>query len=353
MSFLRKDMKNKRKIIVTGGTGYIGSHTVIELLENGGYEPVVIDSCVRSTPNTIQRIEKITGERVRHYRVDICDKSAFFSVLEQERDVEGIIHFAAFKSVPESVEKPLEYYRNNLGSLENVLEATQKFSIPNLIFSSSCSIYGDVENLPVDESTPMGVPFCPYAHTKQIGEEMIRFFTQQNPGLKAILLRYFNPVGAHISGLNGELSPDKPNNLMPIITQNAIGKIAEMVVFGDDYDTRDGSCIRDYLHVSDIASAHVLALEYAERHKQDNLCEVFNLGSGQGVTVFEMLNAFEKVTGVPLRYRIGARRPGDIPAIYSNSEKAHRLLNWQCRLGVSEIVESAWKWELELQKESK
>lgn len=348
-----KDMNKKRKILVTGGTGYIGSHTVIELLESGDYEPIIVDSCVRSTPQTIQRIKKITGVEVPHYRVDICDKEAFFSVLKQEKKVEGIIHFAAFKSVPESVEKPLEYYRNNLGSLENVLEATQRFSIPYLIFSSSCSIYGDVENLPVDETTPMGVPFCPYAHTKQIGEDMIRFFVNQHSDLKAILLRYFNPVGAHISGLNGELSPDKPNNLLPIITQNAIGKIEEMVVFGDDYDTRDGSCVRDYLHVTDIASAHVLALGYAAQHHAEPLCETFNLGSGNGITVFEMLQAFEKNTGVSLRYRIGKRRAGDIPAIYSNSEKARRLLNWQCRLGVSEIVESAWKWELELQKESK
>lgn len=346
-------MENKKKILVTGGTGYIGSHTVIELLNSYDYQPIIVDSCIRSTSYTLQRIFQITNQHVPFYQIDICNKEDFYTIFEKEENIEGIIHFAAFKSVPESVEKPLLYYRNNLQSLENVLEATQRYAIPHLIFSSSCSIYGEVTHLPVDESTPMGQAFCPYAHTKQIGEEMIKFFTQQNQNLKAVLLRYFNPVGAHISGLNGELSPDKPNNLMPIITQNAIGKIKQMTVFGDDYNTRDGSCIRDYLHVSDIAHAHVLALKFASQQNQKSLCEVFNLGSGQGITVFEMLNAFEKITGKKLNYKIGPRRPGDIPAIYSNSEKAARLLNWRCQLGVNEIVESAWKWELQLQKESK
>jgi len=338
------------KLLVTGGTGYIGSHTIIELLRGGNFEVVSVDSYIRSTPETIGRIKEITGVEVKNYAVDICNKKEFFRIFEENRDIKGIIHFAALKSVPESVEKPLEYYRNNLGSLENVLEACEKFRISNLIFSSSCSIYGDVSKLPVNEETPIGIPFCPYAHTKQIGEEMIRFYTKLHPWLQAVILRYFNPVGADMSGMNGELSPDKPNNLLPIITQVGIGKLKQLTVFGTDYDTRDGSCIRDYIHVSDIADAHIKALEYLLKEKNNHNCEVFNLGSGSGYTVLEMINSFEAVTGVKLTCIIGDRRPGDIPAIYSDSSKAHQTLNWHCRYGIEDIMESAWKWENYLKK---
>lgn len=338
----------KRKIIVTGGTGYIGSHTIIELIKNGVFEPIAVDSCVRSTPETIDRIETITGCRVKHYNVDVCDKAALFHVFQEEKNIEGIIHFAAYKCVPESVEKPLMYYRNNLSSLENVLDACEKFDVKYLIFSSSASIYGDVKELPVNEQTPLGVPFCPYAHTKQIGEQMIHFFADRHPQLQCVILRYFNPVGNDMSGLNGELSPDKPNNLMPIVTQVGIGKMKQLTVFGTDYDTRDGSCIRDYIHVCDIADAHVKALLFLADAKNETNCETFNLGSGQGVSVLEMINAFEKVNGVKLNYVIGDRRPGDVPAIYSNSERANQLLNWHCRYGIDEMVESAWKWEKHL-----
>ena len=336
------------KVLITGGTGYIGSHTIIEMIETGKFTPVCVDSCERSTPETIDRIEKITGVRVPFYQLNICNKESFFKIFEENKDIIGIIHFAAYKCVPESVEKPLEYYRNNLQSLENVLEACLKYNIPNLIFSSSCSIYGEVEQLPVNEDTPMGAPFCPYAHTKQIGEEMIRFFAQVNPQFNAVILRYFNPVGAHSSGLNGELSPDKPNNLMPIITQVGIGKMEKLTVFGTDYDTRDGSCIRDYVHVSDIADAHIKALEFLMEKRNGNNCEVFNLGSGSGVSVLEMIHAFEEVTGVKLNYTLGARRAGDIPAIYSNSTRASTLLRWQCKKNLAEMVNSAWKWEQNL-----
>lgn len=341
----------KKKIIVTGGTGYIGSHTLIELIKNGEFEPIAVDSCVRSTPETIQRVEAITGVRVKHYQVDICDKNAFFNVFEQEKEVVGIIHFAAFKCVPESVEKPLMYYHNNLQSLENVLEACEKFQLQYLIFSSSASIYGDVKELPVTENTPVGIPFCPYAHTKQIGEQMIHFFTQQHPHLQSVILRYFNPVGNDMSGLNGELSPDKPNNLMPIVTQVGIGKMKQLTVFGTDYDTRDGSCIRDYIHVCDIADAHVKALLFLENQKNTSRCETFNLGSGNGVSVLEMIDAFEKVNGIKLNYVLGERRPGDVPAIYSDSTRANQLLGWKCRYGINEMVESAWKWEKHLAQE--
>lgn len=341
----------KTKILITGGTGYIGSHTIIELLKNGNFAPISVDSGIRSTPETIDRIEAITGTRVQNYAVDICDKAQFFRIFEEHPDIQGIIHFAALKCVPESVEQPLLYYRNNLGSLQNVLEACAQFGIPNLIFSSSCSIYGAVTTLPVTEETPVGTPFCPYAHTKQIGETMIRFFAEQQPKLQSVILRYFNPVGADMSGKNGELSPDKPNNLMPIITQVGIGKMKQMTIFGTDYDTRDGSCIRDYLHVSDIADAHVKALQFLLEKRNPTNCETFNLGSGNGVSVIEMVNAFEKITGQKLNYQLGARRPGDVPAIFSNSERAHKMLQWQCQYSLDDMIRSAWKWEQELAKQ--
>lgn len=335
----------KNKILVTGGTGYIGSHTVIELVKKGDYDVISVDNFIRSTPQTVDRIARITGKKVKNYPVDITDKATFFKVLEENPDITGIIHFAALKSVPESVEKPLEYYRNNLGSLENVLEACSRFRIPHLIFSSSCSIYGEVNRLPVTEETPIGEAFCPYAHTKQIGEQMIRFYTGVHPELKTVILRYFNPVGADMSGMNGELSPDKPNNLMPIITQVGIGKLPELTVFGTDYETRDGSCVRDYIHVSDIAEAHIRSLQFLMEGKNESNYEVFNLGYGNGVTVMEMIRTFEKVTGKTLPYRKGGRRAGDIPAIYSNSHKAEKLLGWKCRYNLDDMIASAWKWE--------
>jgi len=336
------------KVLITGGTGYIGSHTIIEMIGTGKFTPICVDSCERSTPETMNRIEKITGFRVPFYQLNICNRDSFFNIFEENRDIIGIIHFAAYKSVPESVGKPLDYYRNNLQSLENALEACLKYNIRNLIFSSSCAVYGAVEKLPVNEDTPMGAPFCPYAHTKQIGEEMIRFFTQTYPQLNAVILRYFNPVGAHHSGLNGELTPDKPNNLMPIITQVGIGKMEKITIFGTDYDTRDGSCIRDYIHVSDIADAHVKALEFLMEKRNISNYEIFNLGSGNGVSVLEMIHAFEKITGVKLNCIFGERRAGDVPAIYSDSARASTLLHWRCKKNLTEMVESAWKWEQNL-----
>ncbi len=336
------------KILVTGGNGYIGSHTLIQLIRSGAFEVVSIDNLSRSARGTMDRIERITGRRVVNYELDLCDRDATFSVFEKEGPIDGVIHFAAYKCVPESVEKPVMYYRNNLNSLLNVLEACGKYHIPNLIFSSSCSVYGEVSQLPVTEDTPIGEAACPYAHTKQIGEAMIRACCGH--GLKAILLRYFNPVGADMSGLNGELSPDAPNNLMPIIMETASGKRKEMSVYGTDYDTRDGSCIRDYIHVTDIAEAHVKALQFLVDQKNTEDCTLFNLGSGNGVSVLEMLHAFERVMGRSLNYKLGPRRPGDIPAIYSNSEKAHRLLGWQCRYGIDDMIRSAWKWEEEMNK---
>lgn len=338
----------KKKIMVTGGCGYIGSHTIIELIRSGEYDAISVDSCERSTPQTMQRIEAITGVKVPNYQIDICDKQKFFAIFDENPDIQGIIHFAAYKAVGESVEKPLMYYRNNLNSLLNVLEACQHFHVPNFIFSSSCSVYGSVKKLPVNEDTPMGEAFCPYAHTKQIGESMIRATALAYPQLQTLILRYFNPVGAHPSGLNGELSPDKPNNLIPIIMHVATGILPQMTVFGTDYDTRDGSCIRDYLHVCDIADAHVKALNYLSAHHNATNCEVFNLGSGNGVSVLEMLNATEKYLGRKLNFVMGPRRPGDVPAIYGDSHRANQLLNWHCQYSLEDMISSAWKWEQHL-----
>jgi len=340
------------KVLITGGTGYIGSHTIIEMIRTGKFTPICVDSCERSSPKTLERIEKITGVKVPFYQQDICDKKTFFNIFEEHKDIIGIIHFAAYKSVPESVERPLEYYRNNLQSLENALDACVQYNIPNLIFSSSCAIYGEVAHLPVNEDVPMSSPFCPYAHTKQIGEEMIRFFTRIHSQFHAVILRYFNPVGADVSGLNGEFSPDKPNNLMPIITQVGIGKMEKMTVFGTDYDTRDGSCVRDYVHVSDIADAHVKALEFLIEKRNNSNYELFNLGSGNGVSVLEMIRAFEDITGIKLNYTLGKRRAGDVAAVYSDSNRAHKILGWQCTYHLKDMVETAWKWEQNLKSEA-
>lgn len=335
--------------MVTGGCGYIGSHTIIELVQSGKYDAISVDSCERSTPETMQRIKTITGVNVPNYQIDICDKETFFHVFKDNPDIRGVIHFAAYKAVGESVEKPLMYYRNNLNSLLNVLEACRRFKVSDFIFSSSCSVYGAVTKLPVNEDTPMGEAFCPYAHTKQIGEAMIRAAAVAYPEMQSLILRYFNPVGAHPSGLNGELSPDKPNNLIPIIMHVANGILPQMTVFGMDYDTRDGSCIRDYLHVCDIADAHVKALDYLTNRRNSSNCEIFNLGSGNGVSVLEMLHATEKLLGRKLNYVLGARRHGDVPAIYGDSNRANMLLNWHCQYGIDDMISSAWKWEQYLQ----
>ena len=326
----------------------MGSHTIIALIDSGRYEVVSVDSCIRSTSETMSRVEEITGVKVKNYLVDICDTEAFLQVFDENPDVVGINHFAAFNAVGETVEKPLLYYRNNHGTMMNVLEACEKYHIKHLLFSSSAAVYGDIEKLPVNEQTPMGVANCPYAHTKQICEGMIQSELVANTDMNALILRYFNPVGAHPTGLNGELSPDTPNNLIPVIMHVASGVLPQMTVFGTDYDTRDGSCIRDYLHVCDIADAHVKAMDYLVEGKNTERCEIFNLGSGNGLSVLEMLSAAEKVIGKKLNYVLGDRRPGDIPAIYSDSTRANELLGWHCRYNVEDMMASAWKWELSL-----
>lgn len=333
-----------KRILVTGGNGYIGSHTIVQLVKNGNFEVISVDNLSRSDRSIMDRIHQITGQQVPNHEVDLCNRDELFSLFHSIGPVDGVIHFAAFKCVPESVEEPLMYYRNNVNSLINILEACHHFQVPNFIFSSSCSVYGVVEQLPVTEDTPLGEAACPYAHTKQIGEGMIRAFCHNHPDFNAILLRYFNPIGADMGGLLGELSKDRPNNLMPIILDLATGKRESMTIYGTDYDTRDGSCIRDYIHVTDVADAHVLALQYLVDEKNSSNCELFNLGSGTGSSVLEMIAAFEKITGQKLNCQLGPRRPGDVPAIYSDCSRAHRLLGWQCRYGIEEMISSAWEW---------
>jgi UDP-glucose 4-epimerase len=288
---------NHQTIIVTGGAGYIGSHTIIELLNKTDYNIVSIDNFSNSTHKAYDRIRTITGKNFQTFNLDLCDTNQLFEALSSVKNIIGFIHFAAYKSVPESVDKPLVYYHNNLNSLNNLLKFATENNIKHFIFSSSCSVYGNADELPVTENTPLKKAESPYAHTKQIGEDIINYVVNANPDFNAVLLRYFNPVGAHMSGKIGEFPLNRPNNLVPIITQTAVGKNT-LTVFGNDYDTRDGYCIRDYIHVCDIADAHVKALNYLINKKNKNKISLFNLGTGNGVTVLEAIKSFEKVCAI-------------------------------------------------------
>ena len=338
------------KILITGGAGYIGSHTILETFKNTDWEIISVDNYSNSTPETYDRIKEICGKEIKSYQVDLKDLSATEKVFEDNPDIDGIIHFAAFKAVGESVEEPLKYYDNNLNSLKNILLCQKKYGVKNLIFSSSCSVYGNVDELPVTEDTPFSIAEAPYAYTKQIGEVMINDFIKVTEDYSAICLRYFNPVGAHESGKNGELPTNRPNNLVPFITQTAIGKLDQLTVFGDDYDTIDGTCVRDYIHVSDIANAHILGLKYLFNSKE-KINEVINVGTGVGSSVLEIIKAFETTTGQKLNYKIGKRRAGDIRAVYANKEKAENLLGWQPKRDLQEMMSSAWKWEKYLEQQ--
>lgn len=335
-------------IIVTGGAGYIGSHTIIELLSKTDYNVVSVDNYSNSSTKTFDRIEAITGKKVKNYNVDITNYEALEYALNTVKNPVGVIHFAAFKSVPQSVADPLLYYHNNLGSLVNILKYCRAKEIHNFIFSSSCSVYGNVDKLPVTEATSFAKAESPYAQTKQMGEEIVTDFIKSAASFKAVLLRYFNPVGAHTSALNGELSNSKPDNLVPYITLTAAGLLPKLTVFGGDYDTRDGSCIRDYIHVSDIADAHVKAMNYLIADKQKQSCSVFNLGTGNGVSVLEAIHSFEKVSGEKLNYEIGPRRAGDVVKIYANNDFAKRELGWNPEYNLDDMMLSAWKWQLHL-----
>lgn len=339
-----------KKILVTGGCGYIGAHTIIDLIEHG-FEVISVDDLSRGSLRMIQGVELITGRSVKNYKVNLCDIEDTEALFIENPGICGIIHFAAFKSVPESVQEPLKYFRNNINSLVNVLQCAQEHHINQFVFSSSCSVYGNPKELPVMETAPIGEPESPYARTKQMGEAICRDFARQNRKFNVTLLRYFNPVGAHPSALIGELQ-EKPENLVPMITQTAIGKRMEMQVFGNDYPTRDGSCVRDYVHVMDIANAHTKALQYTIEGRNTDKCEVFNLGTGNGVTVLELIDAFEKASGQKLNYKIGPRRPGDVVAVYANNNKAHDLLGWAPKYDLDQMMDTAWRWELTMKKEA-
>jgi UDP-glucose 4-epimerase len=337
------------KILVTGGCGYIGSHTLVDLIENG-FEVISVDNNSRSSSRIFEGVEKITGQKIKNYKVDLCNFDDTFAIFQENEDITGIIHFAAYKSVGESVAEPLMYFENNLVSLLNLLKCVQEFKVPYFVFSSSCTVYGNPDEIPVTESTPPKPAESPYGYTKQMGEQIISEFAKVNP-TQCILLRYFNPVGAHPSIQIGELPIGKPANLIPAITQTAIGKLPQMTVFGDDYDTRDGSCLRDFIHVSDIAHAHTLSLEYLIKGKTLKFCEVFNLGSGNGVTVLEAIRAFERVSGQKLNYVIGPRRPGDVIAIYANNSHAVNELDWNIRYSLDDMMDTAWKWEQKVRED--
>lgn len=332
------------KVLVTGGCGYIGSHTIVDLIENG-FSVVSVDNLSNADGSALDGVEAITGVRVQNYAIDLCDLAATKTIFQDHPDISGIIHFAALKSVGDSVHQPLAYFHNNLNSLLNVLSCSEEFGVKSFIFSSSCSVYGNTEALPVLESTPFAPAESPYARTKQMGEQMIEDFSNVHPTINSVLLRYFNPAGAHPTAQLGESPRNKANNLVPIITEVAIGKREGLTVFGNDYDTRDGSCIRDYIHVMDLANAHVKALQYLQENNNESNCEVFNVGIGEGVSVLEAINAFEKVTQQKFNWNIGPRRAGDVVAIYADPKKSMEQLNWQPQYSIDDIMKSAWAWE--------
>jgi UDP-glucose 4-epimerase len=334
----------KKKILVTGGTGYIGSHTTVELIEKG-YNVVIIDNLYNSEAAVADRIKQITGVKPELEVFDLCDKEKLFTFFEKHKDISAVIHFAAYKAVGESVNKPLDYYRNNLLSLVNILEAMKKSGTANLVFSSSCTVYGQPEKLPVTENAPLQPATSPYGNTKQIGESIIRDTTFSDKNIKAISLRYFNPIGAHPSALIGELPRGVPENLVPYITQTAFGLRNELKVFGNDYDTPDGSCVRDYLHVVDLAKAHVVAVKRLLEGKNKSGYEVFNLGTGDGVSVLEAIKSFERVSGVKLNYTITGRRAGDIEKIWADPSFANSELGWKTISTLDESMKTAWDWE--------
>ena len=334
------------RILVTGGTGYIGSHTTVELMQQG-YEVVIVDNLSNSSMDVLDGIEAIVGVRPAFEQVDCNDAMELDAVFTRYPDIQGVIHFAASKAVNESVLQPLMYYRNNLMSLVTVLEQMKKHGVHNIVFSSSCTVYGQPaeEHLPVDENAPIQVPLSPYGNTKQINEEIIRDEAHANAQLQSIILRYFNPIGAHPSAMIGELPNGVPQNLLPFVTQTAIGLRPELKVFGDDYHTHDGSCIRDYIYVVDLAKAHVKAVERMLKHQAAEQVEVFNLGTGRGLSVLEILNTFMKVTGVKVPYQIVGRREGDIEQVWANPDKANKVLGWNADTPIEDVLLSAWHWE--------
>ena len=339
---------NKQKILVTGGAGYIGSHTVVELQQQG-YDVVIVDNLSNSSIDVLDNIAAITGVKPVFEQFDLSDESLTADFFNRHSDLAGIIHFAAYKAVGESMEKPLEYYRNNVKSLINMIDGMKTHGIENLVFSSSCTVYGQPDELPVTEKAPIKPAWSPYGNTKQMCEDILRFSTQSYP-VKAIALRYFNPIGAHHTALIGELPLGVPNNLVPFITQTAIGKRECLSVFGSDYDTPDGTAIRDYIHVVDLAKAHLIAVERMLGGKSKLNLEIFNLGTGTGYSVLEVIKSFERVTGEKLNYKIVPRRPGDVEKVWANTQFANDELGWKAEKTLDEMMLSAWNWEKSLVK---
>ena len=337
-----------RKVLVTGGLGYIGSHTVVEL-QNAGFEVVIIDNLSNSSMEVLDGIIEITGKIPLFEKIDLRQKSEVIQFFEKYQDISGIIHFAASKAVGESVENPLLYYENNLSTLIYLLKACNNFTIENFIFSSSCTVYGEPDKLPIDESAPIKKATSPYGNTKQISEEILNDSCKVS-NLKSIALRYFNPIGAHDSSKIGELPLGIPQNLVPFITQTAAGLRDQLSVFGDDYPTEDGSCIRDYIHVVDLAKAHVVALERLLKDRNSSQFETFNIGTGKGSSVLEVVHAFEKVTQQKLNYKIVNRREGDVISVYADTKKANDVLGWKAEKSMEESLLSSWNWEKKVRK---
>ena len=339
----------KETVLVTGGTGFIGSHTTVEL-QQAGYKVVIVDNLSNSRAEVVDGIEKISGIRPAFEKVDCLDKEGMDNVFRKYPEISGVIHFAASKAVGESVEKPLLYYRNNLVSLINLLELMPKHHVKGIIFSSSCTVYGqpDPENLPVTEDAPIKKAESPYGNTKQVNEEIIQDTIKSGSPIKAILLRYFNPIGSHPSSIIGEMPNGVPMNLIPYVTQTAMGIREQLSVFGDDYDTPDGSCIRDYIYVCDLAKAHVKAMERILEDKSEDKVEVFNIGTGHGVSTLELVHSFEKATGVKLNYQVVGRRAGDIEKVWADPKKANEVLGWTAETNLEETLKSAWDWQKKL-----
>ncbi len=339
----------KNIVLVTGGTGYIGSHTVVEL-QNAGYEVVIIDNLSNSSADVVDNIEKVSGIRPAFEKVDCLDFEGLENVFKKYTGIRAIIHFAASKAVGESVQQPLKYYRNNIVSLVNLLELMPKYNIKGIVFSSSCTVYGQPDILPVTEQAPIKKAESPYGNTKQINEEIIQDTIASGSPIQAILLRYFNPIGAHPTALLGELPNGVPQNLVPYLTQTAIGIREKLSVFGNDYNTPDGSCIRDFINVVDLAKAHVVAIDRILNDKQKAQVEIFNIGTGRGCSVLELIEAFEKATGVKLNYQIVGRRAGDIEKVWANPELANNELGWKAETSIEDTLLSAWKWQLQLRE---
>ena len=344
-------MREKKKILVTGGAGYIGSHTVVELAA-ANYTPIIIDNFSNAEKKVLTALEELIGDPIKLYEGDCTDPEFMRDVFTQEKNISGVIHFAAYKAVGESVQQPLKYYQNNVGSLVLLLEVMKQFGVQNLVFSSSCTVYGEPDTLPVTENSPKKPAQSPYGNTKQICEEIIEDLCSKgakyDKGTKAVSLRYFNPVGAHPSALIGELPLGVPNNLVPFVTQTAAGLRNSLTVFGDDYETVDGTCVRDYIHVVDLAKAHAKALSYLDEQSGEIFYDFFNVGTGNGNSVLELINTFEKVSGQKLNYTVGERRSGDVEKVYANVDKVNKKLNWHASYSLEDSLRDSWKWQKKL-----